>query len=295
MVIPHPGPAGAAAALRVDAGLSILVGLVTGLGPLALGWAACHWIGRRMDLAPMAQQTEEIPAEAGTTNLPSLKASLLPIVLPLALIWLASLTTLMKGHCPPALLGAVEFVGHRCVALFIGAGAAIGVLMRQRGLSLGQIGARIGPPLETAGIIILITSAGGAFGASLESAGIGKAIAALAAGRHVNLIVLAYIVAMVLRIAQGSVTVAMIAAAGIMAPMAAGPLPYHPIYLFLAVGYGALFVSWMNDSGFWVISRLSGLSEKQTLASWTVLTAVLSVSGLLVTLALAAVLPLPIK
>ncbi len=87
----------------------------------------------------------------------------------------------------------------------------------------------------------------------------------------------------------------MITAAAIMAPLAAGPLPYHPMYLLMAVGYGAMGVSWMNDAGFWVISRLAGFSEKQTLASWTVLTGVLSVAGIVMTLALSKLLPLPLR
>jgi GntP family gluconate:H+ symporter len=83
----------------------------------------------------------------------------------------------------------------------------------------------------------------------------------------------------------------MITTASIVYPMMAGGLPYHPIYIFLAIGYGSLFVSWMNDGGFWVVSKLGGLTEKQTLASWTVLTAVISVAGLAATWGLSLLLP----
>ena len=125
--------------------------------------------------------------------------------------------------------------------------------------------------------------AGGSFGSALKAAGIGEAIGSAAAGHHVNLVFLAFLLAAIIRIAQGSVTVAMITTASIIHPMMAGGLPYHPIYIFMAIGYGSLFVSWMNDGGFWVISKLGGLSERQTLASWTVLTAVLSIAGLAAT------------
>ena len=191
-----------------------------------------------------------------------------------------------------ALGNAAQFLGNRHVALLLGAGIAMGLLMRQRGLSLGQIAERIGRPMETAGIVILIACAGGAFGALLNEAGIGKAIELVAKTHNVNLILLAYGVGLIMRMAQGSVTGAMIAAAPMIYPMLSNDLPYHPVYVFLAIGYGALFVSWMNDGGFWVISRLGGLTEKQTLASWTILTAVISITGLLATIILAALLPM---
>jgi GntP family gluconate:H+ symporter len=141
-------------------------------------------------------------------------------------------------------------------------------------------------------MVILIACAGGAFGALLNEAGIGKAIELVAKTHNLNLILLAYGAGLIMRMAQGSVTGAMIAVAPMIYPMLSKDLPYHPVYVFLAIGYGALFVSWMNDGGFWVISRLGGFTEKQTLASWTVLTAVISVSGLLATIILAALLPL---
>lgn len=292
LVIPHPGPLAAAASLGVDPGLSILLGLLAGLPPLAVSWLLCVWLNRRLSILPAAAMKQPGDDDGHALRLPSLGVALLPIAAPLGLIWIASLAALARAHLPAPLAGTAEFFGHRYVALFIGAVASLGVLMRQRGLTLGQLSACLGPPLETAGIIILITSAGGAFGASLESAGIGKAIESAAAGKQINLIVLAWLVAMVIRVAQGSVTVAIITASAIMAPMAAGALPYHPVYLFLAVGYGALFVSWMNDSGFWVISRVGGLSEKQTVMTWTFLSGAIALAGLAVTLILSRLLPL---
>jgi GntP family gluconate:H+ symporter len=167
--------------------------------------------------------------------------------------------------------------------------------MRQRGLSLVALASRMGPPIETAGLIILITSAGGAFGAMLAQAGIGRAIETAVAGGSVNLILLGWLVGMVIRVAQGSVTTAMITAAAIMAPLAGNGLRVHPVYLFMAVGYGALFVSWMNDSGFWVISRVGGLTERETLASWTALSGVLSLAGLAMTYLLSVFFPMVSK
>ena len=96
-----------------------------------------------------------------------------------------------------------------------------------------------------------------------------------------------------MRVAQGSATVAMLTGASIMAPMIVDAnLGYHPLYLFTAVGFGAMFFSWMNDSGFWVVSRLSGMNQKETFRTWSLQLTADSVIGLLVTLALSKLMPL---
>jgi GntP family gluconate:H+ symporter len=186
-----------------------------------------------------------------------------------------------------------EFIGNRNVALVIGAALAVVLLMRQRKFSMAKVTEIIGPPFATAGVIILIASAGGAFGFMLKNAGVGEAIKALAAGREVNLILLAWTVSAVIRIAQGSATVAMITTSSMIYPMlTAHALPYHPLYIFLAIGFGSKMLSWMNDSGFWTVSKLSGFTEKETLQSWSLIVSTISFTGLLLTLLAATVLPL---
>jgi gluconate:H+ symporter, GntP family len=184
------------------------------------------------------------------------------------------------------------FAGNRNVALLIGALFAIQLLMKQRGFTLAKIGELIGPPFETAGVIILITSAGGAFGLMLKNAGVGKAVESAVAGKDINLILLSWLVAAVIRVAQGSATVAMLTTASIMYPiMSTAGLPFHSMYIFLAIGFGAMFLSWMNDSGFWVVGKLSGFTEKETLKSWSVVVTVNSVVGLVLTFVCAKVFP----
>ena len=298
-VIPHPGPTALAGALHIDAGLAMLAGLATGVIPLALGWGALVWINRRMPVqpprAPEACAEGASEGEEPEASLPPLSWSLLPILLPVLLIGAASAAKALGGYCPAAVLEGTQFLGNRHVALLIGVTVAVSVLMRHRRLSLGEVTQRIGRPLETAGVIILIICAGGSFGALLRAAGIGDAVASAARAYHVNLILLSFLVAAVFRIAQGSATVSMITTASIVYPMMADGLPYHPIYIFMSIGYGSLCVSWMNDGGFWVISRLGGLTERETLASWTVLTGVLSVAGLVMTLILSLLVPLAAK
>ena len=151
----------------------------------------------------------------------------------------------------------------------------------------------------SAGIIILITSAGGAFGAMLKEAQVGPVIESWFADERgasgFALILIAWLMSVLLKTCQGSGTVAMLTTAPIMAAMVEGQaLTIHPVYLALAIGCGSMFISWMNDSAFWIVSRMSGLTETETLKTWTVALAVMSLTGLLVTLLLAAVLPMPL-
>lgn len=187
------------------------------------------------------------------------------------------------------------FWGNRNIALFVGAALALLLLVRQRkGLTLARIAEMIEPPFATAGVIILITSAGGAFGLMLRNAGVGEAVKSAVEGREINLLLLSWAIAAVIRIAQGSATVAMLTTAAMVYEIMAKvtPLPYHPVYIFMAIGFGAMFLSWMNDSGFWVVGKLSGFTEKETLKSWTVVVTVNSVAGLLVCLVFSKLLPL---
>jgi GntP family gluconate:H+ symporter len=159
---------------------------------------------------------------------------------------------------------------------------ALAVYARQRQLAWRNAADVLGPPLETAGVIILITAAGGAYGAMIKNAGVGDSVRVLAEGGGMNYVLLAWLLAVVVRVAQGSATVAMITASSIMMSIA-GPSGFgvHVFYIYLAVGYGASMLSWMNDSGFWVIGRLGGLTEGETLRSWTVLLSLISVLGLI--------------
>jgi GntP family gluconate:H+ symporter len=281
LVAPHPGPLAMAETLKVDLGWSVIAGTLASLVPVLFGWQVAKWVNRRGDI-PLPER-----------ELPSFFASMLPVLLPILLISAASFTAAFGGaERFGSFHPVLGFVGNRNIALLIGALLAMRLVVRHRRLSRDGLGALLGPALETAGVIILITSAGGAFGGMLRHAGVGEAIRAASAGSSINLILLAWTVAAVLKFAQGSGTVAVLTAAAMMAGVTPGvELPYHPMYLFLAIGFGGLGLSWMNDSGFWVIGRLSGFTERETLRTWTVVAFAMSCAGLLETLLLAKLLP----
>jgi GntP family gluconate:H+ symporter len=314
LLAPHPGPLAMAEILKVDLGITILVGLVCGILPVAAAWQFAKWINRRLTIplretAGASTQDLRAIAEKPESELPSFFWSITPVILPILLISVASffdaavkspaafpwLVSLFGGQDSfKSAARVAEFVGNRNMALLIGASIAIGVLIRQKKVTFSKVGELIGPPLETAGVIILITSAGGAFGLMLKNAGVGDAVKAVAGGASINLVLLSWLVAAVIRVAQGSATVAMLTTAAMIYPiMSSGPpLPYHPVYIFLAIGFGAMICSWMNDSGFWVVGKLSGFTEQETLRTWTGVVTVASVAGLIECLLLSAVLPL---
>jgi gluconate:H+ symporter, GntP family len=305
LTVPHPGPLAMVDNLGVEAGKSILWGVTAGVIPCCLGYFVAKWINARTPVelreipgAPL-EDLHGISAKP-ESELPSFFASILPVIGPILLISSASFA---KFHYPDLLIADLPmwakvclFVGNKNVALLLGTVFALWVLARQRNLSFTQVENMLGPPIETAGVIILITAAGGAFGGMLRNAGVGDAIKLVASHYQINLIFLGWLVAVVLRIAQGSATVAMLTTSSILWPMidpaTNAPLTFHPMYLFLAVGFGAFCCSWMNDSGFWVVSKLGGLTERETLRSWTVLLTVNSIIGLLLTLLFATFLPL---
>jgi H+/gluconate symporter-like permease len=421
LVAPHPGPLAMAESLKLDLGMTIMVGIIFGIIPVFCSWFVVKAINRRMDV-PL----REVPglnlddlrksADRPESELPPFTLAILPVVLPILLISLSSIfiaiqgkgfekdhlrdasalavrvqtgadpvakflaaqlsdtnRTLLAAHAPGAkpspqvqeiLLGALNdsirkqtvfdtnrfagvalrdytvglltaapqadnlvrlnralledafpaalttttgmnpslynagvFWGNRNIALLVGAALALVLLIRQRrGLTLAAIGQMIEPPFATAGVIILITSAGGAFGLMLKNAGVGEAVKSLVGDQvsGTSLLLISWAVAAVIRVAQGSATVAMLTTAAIIYPIMSGggTLPYHPVYVFMAIGFGAMFLSWMNDSGFWVVGKLSGFTEKETLKTWTVVLTVNSVSGLLVCLVFSKLLPL---
>jgi GntP family gluconate:H+ symporter len=185
--------------------------------------------------------------------------------------------------------------GNANFALLISTVIAMGMLARQRHLSATDLASVVENSLMGGGVIILITAAGGAFGAMLKVAEVGTAIESLFAvgGSGMMLLVLGFCLASVLKVAQGSSTVAMITGSAMLAGIASpATLGFHPVYLATAIGGGSLVGSWMNDSGFWIFAKMGGLTEIEALKSWTPLLAVLGTVSFAVTLLLAHFMPL---
>ncbi len=293
LVPPTPGPLIMAEQLNIDVGRMMMLGLLIGLPTAALGVFVCKIINWRMDIPMRPYAGEEEPAQIDDDQLPSFWISFAPIALPVILISANTIVEASKVGGATAEIAAV--LGNRDLALLLAAAVAMFVLVRQRKLSFKELASRNETALMSAGMIILITAAGGAFGAMLREAGI-KGVLEDVVGAQAGLMILlmAALVACVMKFAQGSGTVSMITTVSIFAAMDITPemLGCNPVYLAMAIGSGSLVGDWMNNSGFWIFARMGGLTEIETLKSWTILTAALGVIGLGFTLLLAYLLPM---
>jgi GntP family gluconate:H+ symporter len=147
--------------------------------------------------------------------------------------------------------------------------------------------------LMSGGVIILITAAGGAFGGMLQQTGISARIGELTRDYQMAIIPLAFLISAVVRTAQGSATVAMITASGILAGMSGTmDLGYHPLYIGLAIACGSKLIPWMNDSGFWIVCKMSNLTEREALRTFSPMLTIMGVTGLIVILIAAKIWPL---
>ncbi|MDA2928517.1 GntP family permease [Acidobacteria bacterium AH-259-O06] len=309
LVPPTPGPLVMVENLvGLDLGMAIGVGFLLGLVPAFMGGLLfSRYANRRLDIplrevAGSSHQDLEEIVRRSEEQLPGFVISTLPVVLPVAFITGNTLLQYLSQSgsldLPSSVLALTAFLGNKNCALLAAAFLAIWILMRQKGLNLAQLGHRLEAAILSAGVIILITSAGGAFGKMLARTGISEVLGEIAGGdlfhnQGVFFVLLAWGLAATMKIAQGSGTVAMITASSIMAAVLEGTnLPFHVIYIFAAVGFGSLVVSWMNDSGFWVVCKMSGFTERETLSTWTLLLVFIGVLGLIEVLILSILLPL---
>ncbi len=290
LVPPTPGPLIMSETLGVDLGITIMAGLAAGVLPGIAAYMMGGYVNRKMGVTFRPSNFVSAPPQEREGGwMPGLLLSLSPVVLPVILISMATVSTAIGSDNT-----AVAFVGNKNVAMFIGTAISLWLWARRKGWGIREVGDAMGEPLQVAGVIILITCAGGAFGAMIKLSGIGDAIQWATADLSVSYILLAWVIAAVMKIAQGSGTVSMITTASIMFALIGdgASLPYHPIYILLAIGFGAMVITWMNDSGFWVVARMSGFTERETLRTWTVTLATIGVVGLLEVLILAALFPM---
>ena len=306
LVPPAPGPLFLAGAMHIPIGMMILAGSMLGIITISAGYFYAVWANKRWVIPvrdSLDARIEDIKknAEKHDSQLPALWFSLLPILIPLVFIctntFLTSYLT-AEGKVDHSFfmtqtIALIQFLGNKNIALVSGAIAALLLLARQKKDSKDGINSFLQAALLSGGVIILIIAAGGAFGAMLQQTGISSRIAELTRGYQMALIPLAFFIAAVIRTAQGSATVALITVAGILSGMiGTEPLQYHQLYLGLAIGCGSKLIPWMNDSGFWVVCKMSNLTEKEALKTFTPMNIVMGTTGLVFILIAAKLFPL---
>ena len=305
LIPPTPGPLLVASQLQVPMGWMIGGGLVVGLftcwvGQLYARWANRQWPLKLRDSGGISLKELEDQINTPTSELPALWLSLFPILLPVVLITIQSILSSwqdtsfheasLSSSLPWRILMAA---GEKNTALILAAIAAIALLYRYPGQDGKPMRQSLEEALSQGGLILLITSAGGAFGGILQHTGIAEAMGSWASSYQLGLLPLAFGLTALVRTAQGSATVAMITAVGVFAGMGnTASIGFHPLYLALAIGCGSKPFPWMNDSGFWVIGRMSGMEEGETFRYFSFMISLMGLAGLGLIMVLAKLFPL---
>ncbi|MBW6536463.1 MAG: GntP family permease [Mariniphaga sp.] len=286
---PTPGPVAVADIINAQLGWVILLGIILGFptaviaGPI---WG--KYISKKIYLEPPFNFDKQ-PQEVDPKNFPPFRMIAIIISIPLFLILVNTFTGLAvsKELVPKSIwTDSLEFIGHPFSALIIATLIATYFLCIKRGMDKQKILELSTKALGPAGIIILITGAGGVLKQVLVDSGIGQIMAESMANSALPPILLAWLLAAVVRVTQGSATVAMITAAGIIAPVISefGLNDPQRALVVLAIASGATILSHVNDSGFWLVGKYLGMNEKQTLQSWTVMETIIAICGLVFTL-----------
>jgi GntP family gluconate:H+ symporter len=298
LVPPTPGPLFAAGALGVNIGIMIMMGSIVGLACSSTGLLYAYWLNRRQDVPMRATSA----ADTAKTNewlnkniseLPSFFVSILPIAIPVVLIAGRTIINDITGYIPSGIRTFFNATGDPMIALFIATVVALFILIRRFSYKLKELKKPVEEAVYSAGTIILIIGAGGAFGAMLQQTGIGDWLASISSHVKLAVLPLAFFITAVIRTSQGSATVAMITAVGVLAAFnTTGTLGFHPVYLAIVIGCGSKIFPWMNDAGFWIVCKMSGFTEGETFRNFSFLLTIMGITGLLVTMLLAKLFPL---
>lgn len=284
---PTPGPVATAGILGADLGWVIIFGVVCGLPAFLVGGVAFgRYVGNHMDIDVPAYMLEDMEEEtADPEDAPPFGLIVGLILLPLVLILANTLSQIVAEEGAP-IRTFLTFLGDPVTALLIATLLTFYVLGVRRGWSRQRILEIAGNALEPVGLIVLVTGAGGVFGAVLEEAGIGDALESALDASGLPLVAAAFLIALAIRVSLGSATAAAVTSAGIVAPLVQGQDVSAPLLglIVIVIACGATALSHVNDSGFWLVNRFLGLSEADTIRSWTVMETLLGVTGFAIAL-----------
>ena len=294
VVPPHPGPVAAANILNADVGMLTLIGLILCVPTAIVGFFTARFVVKR-HLAKVGSHPSE-DSKVLMDELPDEPAPITPdgmaapnvwlvmslVIIPIGLIMLGTVrnTILPKDS---SFLGVSQFLGAPGTALMVALAIAFYALGIRRNWSLGKIGNVMDSALPTAAVVILVTGGGGVFGKVLSESGVGTALADTLNSLGLPIMLAGFVIAAALRAAQGSATVAILTAAGLLADAAAGYSDTYRVMINIAIGFGALGFSHINDSFFWILTRYLGISVGDGIKTWTVITSVTGIAGFIFT------------
>jgi gluconate:H+ symporter, GntP family len=297
LIPPHPAALLAVTAYNADIGHTIFYALIVGIPTATIAGPLFSKLIEKFvvleGVNPMAKQFIEQDAARATQKLPGFGITLVTVLLPVFLMLLGSWADLISPAKSTA-NNVLRLIGHPDMALLLAVLLSFYTFGTSRGFNRESILKFTNECLAPTATITLVVGAGAGFGRILIDSGTSKAIVDLAMGAHVPLLILAWLVAGLIRVATGSATVAMATAAGIIAPIAAAAAStatgVRPELLVLATGAGSLILSHVNDGGFWLVKEYFGMTVTQTFKTWTVCETIISVTALVFTLGLSAVI-----
>jgi GntP family gluconate:H+ symporter len=279
LVPPHPGPLIAISALGANLGLTLGLGLLVAIPTVAIsGPLLAKPMARWVQLAPPASILGEAPKDEDARR-PRFAVALGVVLLPVVLMLMSTIIT-ATGNQKTSLGKALVFVGTPLEALLITALVALVALGTSLGKTRATVSSLVDSSFAPIASILLIVGAGGGFKQTLVDSGVGDVIARSLQHTSISPLIAGWLVAVLIRLATGSATVATITAAGIVAPLAAGLSPTHTALLVLAVGAGSVFLSHVNDAGFWLVKEYFKMTVGQTFKTWSLMETVLSVTAL---------------
>ena len=290
LVPPHPGPLVAIDALNADLGvtlgLGVLVAIPTAIiaGPV-FGKIAARWVD-----VP-APHLFDRPEEQQRPDRPSFPVTLATVLLPVVLMLAKAMADILVDDETQPTRQVVDIVGTPLIALLIAVLVALVTLGRGARMTRAEVAKSVESGLPPIAGILLIVAAGGGFKQTLVDTGVGTVVADWVASSGMSILLLAWLVAVVIRLATGSATVATVTTAGILAgPLVSQLSTGETSLLVLAIGSGSLFLSHVNDAGFWLVKEYFGLTVGQNIKTWSLMETVISVSGLVFVLLLSLVI-----
>ncbi|ANZ16679.1 gluconate:H+ symporter [Streptomyces noursei] len=299
LIPPHPGPLAAIDAVKANLGVTLALGVVIAIptaiiaGPLFSRYAAC-WV----DIAPpekmllSSRETPDSPAQHasdGPDKRPGFGITIATVLLPVVMMLAKALVDVVVDDPKDSLQRVFDVVGSPLIALLTAVVVGMFTLGRAAGFTRGRIASTVESSLGPIAGVLLIVGAGGGFKQTLVDSGIGQMILEISRHWNISALLLAWLIAVAIRLATGSATVATISAAGLVAPLAAEMSTTHAALLVLAIGAGSLFFSHVNDAGFWMVKEYFGMDVGQTLKTWSVMETLISVVGIVGVLLLSLV------
>lgn len=280
LVPPHPGPLLAIGIFGADIGKTIFYGLIVGLPAAAIaGPVFATFIAKRIPGSADPELMDQIAKETETENLPSFSVTLITILLPVFLMLLKAFADVVFPATATFRIW-MDLIGHPITALLAALLLAFYTFGVARGFSKEKINSLLNESLAPVAAIVLIVGAGGGFKQMLVASGVGDIIGHMAVQAQVNPILLAWLVAAVIRVATGSATVATITGAGIVAPVVTLMPDVNRELLVLATGAGSVVLSHVNDAGFWLVKQYFNMTVGETFKTWTIMETLLSVVAL---------------